>query len=157
MCPKARGTSSVFLFARDHQSLARPERVIVMLCRNPRCDGKTWLCGKCRKQYPFLADSLDEKRRQKSRQGRDDRRGQASYGRNSRSGSYGSSAYAFKEATFDGYPALKRYRDGKLEFYYGPGPVDPDDATHGHAIIKNGKLIYRRPPGASMPDIDLGG
>lgn len=34
------------------------------LCMNPKCDGNTYLCGKCRKLYPSLAASLDEKRRQ---------------------------------------------------------------------------------------------
>lgn len=61
-------------------------------------------------------------------------RARASYGRNSGSSSYGRSSYSCKEATFDGYPALKRSRDGKTESFYGPAPVDPGDSHHGHAI-----------------------
>ena len=87
--------------------------------------------------------------------------GRGSYGQNTRSGAYGRGSFSYQEATFDGLPALKRRRDGKLEFFYGPdvkieGFLE-DHEGHGHAIIKDGKLIYKRRPGASEPDIDLGG
>lgn len=35
------------------------------MCTNSRCDGVNYLCGKCRKVYPSLAASLDEKKRHK--------------------------------------------------------------------------------------------
>lgn len=86
---------------------------------------------------------------------------QGSYGRNSGSGRYGSGAFSYQDARFDGYPALKRHRDGKLEFFYGSDVYADgfleDHVGHGHAIIKNGKLIYKCPPGSSTPSIDLGG
>ena len=34
------------------------------MCNNLRCNGVDYLCGKCRREYPLLAASLDEKRRQ---------------------------------------------------------------------------------------------
>ncbi len=82
----------------------------------------------------------------------------AAYG----SRSYGGGAsYSYERATFDGYPAFKRYRDGKLEFFYGHDIYAEgffeDHVGHGHAIIKNGKLIYKSPPGVSGPTVDLGG
>jgi len=85
----------------------------------------------------------------------------ASYGHNSGSGAYGRGSFSYQEATFDGLPALKRRRDGKLEFFYGSdvkieGFLENHEG-HGHAIIKDGKLIYKRRPGQSKPDIDLGG
>jgi len=39
------------------------------LCMNSRCNGTTWLCGKCRKLYPSLAWSLDQKKRERNRNG----------------------------------------------------------------------------------------
>lgn len=33
------------------------------LCTNVRCNGTDFLCGKCRRQYPGLASSLDDKKR----------------------------------------------------------------------------------------------
>lgn len=98
-----------------------------------------------------------ERERRNRENNRSSRQGQSTYGRNSRSGNYGSGTYSFTEATFDGFPALKRNRDGKTEFFYGTAPVDIDNEKHGHAIIKNGKLIYKRRPGESTPIIDIGG
>ena len=51
------------------------------MCMNPRCDGKQYLCGKCRKQFPTLAASMDKEKRS-----RRNNRGSTMYGR-----SYGSS------------------------------------------------------------------
>lgn len=36
------------------------------MCTNSRCNGTDFLCGKCKKQYPFLADSLAQKKRSSS-------------------------------------------------------------------------------------------
>lgn len=117
---------------------------------NPRCNSTDWLCGKCKKMYPLLAASLDEKRRDRNR-------GKSSYGRGSSSGAYGRSSYNFQSATFDGLPALKRQLSGKTEFFYGTnavGEIDVDDIQHGHAVIRNGKLVYKRRPGESDPVIN---
>lgn len=32
-------------------------------CKNPRCDGSYYLCGKCRRQFPQAAKVLDERKR----------------------------------------------------------------------------------------------
>ncbi len=120
------------------------------MCFNPRCNGTDWLCGKCKKLYPSLAASLAEKRREGNR-------GKTSYGRGSTSGAYGRGSYNFQSATFDGLPALKRHLSGKTEFFYGAnavGEIDVDDIQHGHAVIRNGKLVYKRRPGESTPVID---
>jgi hypothetical protein len=88
---------------------------------------------------------------------RDGNRGKSSYGRGSTSGAYGRSSYSFESATFDGLPALKRRLSGKTEFFYGVnavGEIDVDDIQHGHAVIRNGKLVYKRRPGESTPVID---
>lgn len=62
-----------------------------------------------------------------------------------------------REGTFDGWPSLSRRReDGKIDIFYGPPPVDPDDIQHGHAVIKDGRLIYKRRPGETEPIIDTG-
>jgi hypothetical protein len=84
--------------------------------------------------------------------------GKASYGHGSKSEGYGSSSYSMRPGTFDCMPSLSRHRDdGKIDIYYGPEPlVDLDDPKHGHAIIKNGKLIYKRRPGESTPIVDTG-
>jgi hypothetical protein len=83
----------------------------------------------------------------------------AAYGQNTASGAYGRGAHSYQEATFDGMPAFKRFRAGQLEFFYGEDihreGFLTDHVGHGHAIIKNGKLIYRCRPGASDPDIDI--
>lgn len=61
-----------------------------------------------------------------------------------------------KSGTFDGYPSLSRTRgDGAREIFYGPAPVNMDDPAHGHAVIKNGKLVYKRRPGETVPVVDL--
>jgi hypothetical protein len=124
---------------------------IMSWCTNLRCNGTDYLCGKCRKLYPNLAESLDQKKRQR----REGRQGQTSYGRGSRSGGYGRSSYSMKSSTFDGYPSLSRHRgDGATEIFYGPAPVSMDDLNHGHAVIKDGRLVYKRRPGESTPIID---
>jgi hypothetical protein len=89
--------------------------------------------------------------------GREERRGQTAYGRGSRSGGYGRGSYNFESATFDGLPALKRHLSGKTEFFYGTnavGEIDVDDIQHGHAVIRNGKLVYKRRPGESTPIVN---
>jgi len=60
-----------------------------------------------------------------------------------------------RSGTFDGLPSLSRKRgDGALEIFYQAGAVDMDNPNHGHAVIKNGKLVYKRRPGESTPIID---
>lgn len=81
--------------------------------------------------------------------------GKGSYGQGSQSGGFGRSSYSMKEGTFDGYPSLSRRRDdGAIDIFYGPPPVDPDDRTHGHAVIRDGKLVYKRRPGESTPIVN---
>lgn len=114
-----------------------------MLCGCPPDN----LCRKCRKQYPSLAVSNDEKRRQ--------RHGKSSYGHGSTSGAYGHSSYSMRSGTFDGLLSLSRKRgDGAIEIFYQAGVVDMNDPNHGHAVIKNGKLVYKRRPGESTPVVD---
>lgn len=97
----------------------------------------------------------EEEQAEKARK-RAEKRGKETYGRGSQSGSYGNSSYSrMKGGTFDGYPSLSRRRDdGATDIFYGPEPIDPDDATHGHAVIKNGKLVYKRRPGESNPVVN---
>ena len=81
--------------------------------------------------------------------------GRANYGQNSGSGGYGRSSYSMRSGTFDGLPSLSRKRDdGAIEIFYQEGSVDLDDPDHGHAVIKDGKLVYKRRPGESNPVID---
>ena len=118
------------------------------MCVNPRCNGTDFLCGKCKKVYPALAASLAAKRREGNQ-------GKTGYGRGSTSGGYGRSSYSMQSGTFDGLPSLSRKRgDGATEIFYQAGVVDMDDVNHGHAVIKNGKLVYKRRPGESTPVID---
>lgn len=120
-------------------------------CMNARCNGSDYLCGKCRKQFPLLAMSLDEKRRERRTQNRN----KTTYGRGSTSGGYGNGSYSMRSGTFDGLPSLSRTRgDGATEIFYQAGSVDMNDENHGHAVIKNGKLVYKRRPGESTPVID---
>jgi len=71
---------------------------------------------------------------------------------------YSNESYSRTGRTFDGYPSLsKRRSDGKIDIIYGPEPLSLNDEMHGHAVIKNGKLIYKRRPGEADPIIDLGG
>jgi hypothetical protein len=106
------------------------------------------LCRKCRKLYPSLAAGNAARRREENR-------GKTAYGRGSTSGAYGRSSYSMKSGTFDGLPSLSRRRgDGATEIFYQAGSVDMDDVNHGHAVIKNGKLVYKRRPGESTPVID---
>ncbi len=82
-------------------------------------------------------------------------RDKTTYGRGSTSEQYGRSSYSMKEGTFDGHPSLSRRRDdGATEIFYGPAPVDMNDPNHGHAVIKNGKLVYKRRPGESTPVVN---
>lgn len=84
-------------------------------------------------------------------------RDKTTYGRGSTSEQYGRSSYSMKEGTFDGHPSLSRRRDdGATEIFYGPAPVDMNDPNHGHAVIKNGKLVYKRRPGETTPVVDAG-
>ena len=118
------------------------------MCFNARCNGTDWLCGKCKKLYPMLAASLATKKRERNQ-------GKTAYGRGSTSGAYGRSSYSMRSGTFDGLPSLSRKRgDGAIEIFYQAGSVDMDDANHGHAVIKNGRLVYKRRPGESTPVID---
>ena len=89
---------------------------------------------------------------------RDSNKGKSNYGRGSTCGGYGRSSYSHQAATFDGQPALKRTReDGATEFFFHPSAVDPvdlDDRKHGHAVIKGGKLVYKRLPGQQNPVVN---
>jgi hypothetical protein len=41
--------------------------------------------------------------------------------------------------------------------FYGTnavGEIDIDDIQHGHAVIRDGKLVYKRRPGESTPVVD---
>jgi hypothetical protein len=88
--------------------------------------------------------------------GRRGNQGKGNYGRGSTSGGYGRSSYSMRAGVFDGLPSLSRKRDdGAIEIFYQAGSVDLDDEKHGHAVIKNGRLIYKRRPGESTPVIDL--
>ena len=110
--------------------------------------GKCSACEGCR-----LMERQERERRNAER--RQERQGQTTYNRGSRSGGYGRSSYSMRSGTFDGMPSLSRQRDdGATEIFYQEGGVDMDDAAHGHAVIKNGKLVYKRPPGASSPVVD---
>lgn len=110
-------------------------------------------CKGCTKKYSQIGSTLPDSGRRRERP-----TGRASYGRGSRSESYGSSSYSMKPGTFDGMPSLSRRRDdGKIDIFYGPEPlVDLDSPKHGHAVILNGKLIYKRRPGESKPVVDTG-
>lgn len=76
------------------------------MCMNPRCNGTDFLCGKCRKIYPLLAASLDQKKRE--------RRG------NKRGGTMRSTSFQSKPQRSD--PSVTNH------YFNGPG----DDANHGH-------------------------
>ena len=81
--------------------------------------------------------------------------GRGAYSQGSGSGGYGNSSYSMRSGTFDGLPSLSRKRqDGATEIFYQEGSVNMDDPMHGHAVIKNGKLVYKRRPGESTPIID---
>jgi len=91
--------------------------------------------------------------------GRAANKGKAAYGRGSTSGAYGRGSYNFESATFDGLPALKRRRGDKVDFFYGVGvtdTIDLDDRAHGHAVLRNGRLIYKRLPGQELPILNTG-
>ena len=119
--------------------------------RRPDCGG---LCPNC----------VDRWAAQQQGGGREARRDQAAYGQGSRSGGYGRSSFSMRRGTFDGYPSLSRRRDdGKIDIFYGPeevmndeGNIDLNNKAHGHAILKDGRLISKRPPGADKPVFDTG-
>lgn len=93
----------------------------------------------------------------RERQRREANRDKTAYGRGSTSGAYGRGSYNFEAATFDGLPAIKRHLSGKTEFFYGTGvdgSIDINDRKHGHAVIKNGKLVYKRRPGEEEPVVN---
>ena len=69
---------------------------------------------------------------------------------------YDTDSYARTGRTFDGYPSMsKRRDDGAIDIIYGPEPLDLNNPYHGHAVIKNGKLIYKRRPGGEHPTINI--
>ncbi len=76
------------------------------MCMNSRCNGIDFLCGKCRKIYPSLAASLDEKKRAR----RD----------NSRGGTMRSTSFKSKRQRND--PSVMNH------YFNGPG----DGERHGH-------------------------
>jgi hypothetical protein len=60
-----------------------------------------------------------------------------------------------RQKTFDGLPSVSRRRpDGATEIFYQEGTVDVDDPTCGYAVIKDGKLVYKKRPNESRPVID---
>lgn len=131
-----------------YKSDTSTEKVVIPMAKclgNVHCN-----CSRCQKSY---------QRARSEAYGNGN--GKASYGRNTRSGAYSRGTFGFSDGSFDGFPALKRSRDGKTEFFYGTDTsVDgflENHLAHGHAIIKAGRLIYRRRPGDAIPDIDLGG
>lgn len=117
------------------------------LCMKSNCTVNN-LCRSCRKLYPATAQQNDRARREGNH-------GKTAYGRGSTSGAYGRSSYSMRSGEFDGLPSLSRKRgDGAIEIFYQAGSVDMDDPNHGHAVIKDGKLVYKRRPGESTPVID---
>lgn len=120
----------------------------------PKPGGKSAPCGKCRgrgnRKHPYMCHACRGRgyggqkcgtptyEEAKAISKRAAKQGKESYGQGSGSGVYGRSSYSrMKGGTFDGYPSLSRRRDdGALDIFYGPEPIDPDDARHGHAIIK---------------------
>lgn len=76
------------------------------LCTNLKCDGINYLCGKCRKMYPCLAASMDEKKRQQKQ--------------NSKGGTMGSSNFRSKT----------QRNDSRVTNHYFNSPGD--GAAHGH-------------------------
>lgn len=86
--------------------------VAMSICMNPRCDGTNYLCGKCRKLYPMLAASLDEKKRQRRSGNRGERRG----------GTMNSTAFRSRQ---------RRDSSGKTDTWFNePG----DKSQHGHVV-----------------------
>lgn len=78
--------------------------------------------------------------------------GRSAYG----AGGYNGSSFSMRSGTFDGLPSLSRKRsDGATEIFYQEGSVDMNDPNHGHAVIKNGRLVYKRRPGEENPVINL--
>ncbi len=81
--------------------------------------------------------------------------GQSSYGQGSRSGGYGQSTFSMRAGEFDGMPSLSRRRsDGAVDIFFQEGSVDMNDPTHGHAVIRDGRLVYKRMPGDDNPIVD---
>lgn len=123
-------------------------------CNRKGCNRYT-TCTECGHRFEIVKRGDEDPYEARSR--RDDNRDKAAYGRGSTSGGYGRSSYGLQSATFDGLPALKRHVSGKTEFFYGTnamGEIDLNDIQHGHAVIRNGKLVYKRRPGESSPVVD---
>ncbi|QHN43080.1 hypothetical protein GII36_04455 [Candidatus Mycosynbacter amalyticus] len=123
----------------------------------PGCNKPDWkcragdTCSYCQRQLNRVAQEAETP----PLRNRSSRQGQATYGRGSQSGGYGRSAYSMRSGTFDGLPSLSRKRDdGAIEIFYQEGSVDMDDESHGHAVIKDGRLIYKREPGEKSPAVD---
>lgn len=96
--------------------------------------------------HAFAVDTVSRSRDPDKRRRRGTNRDKATYRRGS---------YTFQSSTFDGLPALKRRRgDGALEIFYQEGGVDLNDHRHGHAVIRNGKLVYKRRPGEENPVVN---
>lgn len=82
------------------------------MCMNPRCDGTDYLCGKCRKIYPSLAASLDQKKRDR----RSDKGGRG------RGGTMNSTAFRSRQ---------RKDGSGKTDtLFNAPG----DKSQHGHVV-----------------------
>ena len=113
------------------------------MCMNARCDGKSYLCGKCRKMYPLLAQSMAEEKRKSRERNR-------SNGRRRNNGGWTPRTHGTmedgREVTFrqgtgdneghtliaDGHKSDRQFRKGHN--HYGPkreggGRVD-DDRGH---------------------------
>jgi len=88
-------------------------------CKNPRCDGSYYLCGKCRKQFPQAAKMLDERKRELKR---------------SRPAN----------ASFQGQPATvdqgNTGRKDRMDIYYG-GAGTPGGPGHGHVVVNDGENV----------------
>lgn len=82
------------------------------MCRNARCNGTDFLCGRCRREYPSLAASLDEQKRQRRSGGN---RGRSNGGWQPRTQGYGA----------DGSPVT--FRKGRS-----------GTSNEGHTLISDG-------------------
>lgn len=94
----------------------------VMACNNARCQNDAnYICGKCRREMPALAEIVDERRRAVKRNG-----GQSRNRRNSGGGTSSSTAFRDKPQRND--PSV-------TNTYFNSGTVD--GSNHGHVKYRN--------------------